>query len=111
MNTTSQATQQKFPFNYDAVFKGIIEVIPDIGMSVKSQDKVIGRITASTGMSLFSWGENLTIVVEGVDEKSTIVGIESGLKVGLNIAGNHRHMKNFNKIIEALSRNLQRKAG
>ena len=110
MNTASQATQQKFPFSYEAVFNGIIEVIPGVGMSVKTQDKVIGRITASAGMSLFSWGENLTIVVERIDEKTTTIGIESALKVGINLAGNHRHMKNFNKIIEALSQNLQHKA-
>lgn len=56
MSIASQATQQKFPFSYDAVFDGLVEVIPNLGMSVKSQDKLIGRITASAGMSLFSWG-------------------------------------------------------
>ncbi len=110
MSIASQATQQKFPFKYEAVFDGIVTVIPNLGMTVKSQDKVIGRITASTGMSLFSWGENLTIVVDRIDENSTLVGIESALKVGVNTAGNHRHMKNFNKLIETLSQMLQKNA-
>lgn len=79
-------------------------------MSIKSQDKVIGRITASTGMSLFSYGENLTIAVEKIDDNSTIVGIESALKVGINLAGARRHQKNFNKIIATLSQNVQHKA-
>lgn len=110
MSIASQATQQKFPFSYDAVFDGLVKVIPNIGMSIKSQDKVIGRITASAGMSLFSYGENLTIVVEKIDDNSTMIGIESALKLGINLAGAHRHQKNFNKIISALSQHLQRNA-
>ena len=57
------------------------------GMNLKSSDKVIGRITASAGMSLFSWGENLTIIVEKINENSTLVAIESTLKMGANLAG------------------------
>ncbi len=107
MSFASQGTQQKFPFPFDAVFDGVVAVMPTIGFSLKSRDPVIGRITASTGMSLFSWGENLTIVVEKVDDGSTLVAIESALKVGINVAGAHRHAKNFNKLIEALSSYLQ----
>ena len=107
MSFASQGTQQKLPFSYDVVFDGVVAVMPTIGFSLKSQDRVIGRITASTGMSLFSWGENLTIVVEKIDDKSTLVAIESALKVGINVAGAHRHAKNFNKLIEALSSHLQ----
>lgn len=110
MSISSQSTQQKFSFNYDAVFDGLLKAIPQAGMSVKSHDKLIGRITASAGMSMFSWGENLSIIVEKIDDISTIVGIESALKVGYNISGAHRHQKNLNKIIAALSQTLQRKA-
>lgn len=109
MSITSQVTQQKFPFSYDAVFNGLLEVIPQTGMNLKASDKVIGRINASTGMSLISWGENLTILIEKIDEKSTLVGIESALKLGFS--GAHRHQKNFDKIISALSRHLQRNIG
>lgn len=65
------------------MFDGLVAVIPDNGFSLKSQDRVIGRITASTGVSLFSWGENLTIVTEKIDEKNTLVGLESALKLGM----------------------------
>ena len=110
MSFASQATQQKFPFPYDAVFDGLVKVIPQTGMRIKSHDKVIGRITASAGMSLFSWGENLTIVIERIDEVSALVSIESTLKFGANIAGAHRHQKNFERIVSALSQHLQQKS-
>lgn len=107
LSLASQSTNQRFPFAYDNVFANLLDVLDDLGMSVKSKDKVIGRVTASTGMSLFSWGENLTIVLQREGEGSTIVGIDSSLKLGTNIAGAHRHHKNFEKIISALSSRLQ----
>ena len=110
MSFASQATQQKFPFPYDAVIQGLASVLPHIGLKVKSVDPVIGRISASAGMSLFSWGENVTIVIERVEDNVTLVAMESALKVGFNAGGAHRHAKNFNKIIEALSRYLQQSA-
>jgi hypothetical protein len=87
VNLASQQTQQRFPFPYDDVFAGLVAILPEAGMTVKSQDKVIGRVTASAGMSLFSWGESIAIVVQPLDEKATIVGIESSLKFGANVAG------------------------
>ena len=107
MSFSSQATQQRFPFAYDAVFDALVKVLPSVDMSVKTTDKVIGRITASAGMSLFSWGENLTLIVEVMDASNTNVGIESALKLGGNFTGAHRHQKNFDKIIYALSQRLQ----
>lgn len=82
VNLANQQTQQRFPFPYEDVFSGLVAVLPEVGMTVKSQDKVLGRVTASAGMSLFSWGENIAIVVQALDEKATIVGIESSLKFG-----------------------------
>jgi len=101
------ADDRQFPFDYDSVFDGIIAVMPQLGFGLKSQDRVIGRITAGTGMSLLSYGENVTIVVERIDDNKTMVAIESALKVGTNLFGSHRHAKNFNRLIEALSSHLQ----
>ena len=107
MSTASQSTQQKFPFPYDAVFDAVVASVDDVGFSLKSEDRVIGRVVASTGMSLFSWGENVTVVVEKVSDASTLVAIDSSLKVGVNLAGNHRHTANFEKLIAATSKRLQ----
>jgi|GEM_PF-2230751 len=107
MSIASQATQQKFPFPYDTVFDSLIKLLPGIGIEILSSDKLIGRITASTRISMFSWGENLTLVIEKCNNTSTIVGIESSLKLGVNLSGSHRHQKNFNIIICTLSNHLQ----
>lgn len=107
MSLASQNTQQKFPFSYDLIMDCIEPVLSANGFSVKSIDKVIGRVTASSGMSVFSYGENITLVIEKIDETSTLVQLESALKVGFNFAGAGRHQKNFNKIIASLSKKLQ----
>jgi hypothetical protein len=49
----------------------------------------------------------MTIVIEKIEATLTLVAMESALKVGVNLAGSHRHQKNFNKVIEALSAALQ----
>jgi len=107
MSFLDQSTTQKFPFSFEDVYGGLLEVLPKEGFSIKDEDKLIGRITASAGMSMFSWGENLSLSVQKVDEDSCIVGIDSSLKLGGNFTGTHRHQKNFDKIIMSLSKYLQ----
>lgn len=101
ISPAKQATQKKFPFPYNDVFDGVVAVISTVGFNLKSQDRVIGRIAASTRPSLASHGENLAIVVEKVDDSSTRVSIESKLKIGWNAFG-AVHEKNFNRLFEAL---------
>jgi hypothetical protein len=108
MSFASQGTQQKFPYAYNDVYKALLEAIPECKMEVKSSDKKIGRITASAGISLLSWGENIAIVVEKISAKSTLVAIESSLKAGFNYVGSHRHQQNFEKIIMKTSEILQK---
>jgi hypothetical protein len=80
-------TQQHFPFTYEQVFNAINAVLPEIGYSIRSQDRLIGRITASAGMSAFSFGENITIQVQKTDDASSTIVVQSNLKVGVNLAG------------------------
>ncbi|HGV4072127.1 TPA: hypothetical protein ACNHAC_001370 [Enterobacter kobei] len=107
MSFASQSTQQIFPFPADIAYEKLIETIPEVGMSIKQKDDVLRRVSVSAGISLFSWGENVSIVVNADGDKSCTVGIDSSLKLGVNVAGAHRHQKNFDKIIYALSNKLK----
>jgi hypothetical protein len=94
---------QKFPYTYDQVFTGLLHVLPRNGFSIKQQDKNLGRISVSSGMSMMSWGENIAISVEDVDGFSTRVEIHSGLKLQGNrnalFTGEGKNQKNVNTII------------
>ena len=107
MSVSSQTTHQAFPFEHQSVFRALVQVIPELGMSIRSRDETLGRISVSAEMSLFSWGENVTIIVDRTRSGLTDVCIESALKFGLNVAGVQRHQRNFDKIISALSEHLQ----
>jgi WD40 repeat protein len=108
MGIADQQTQQKFPFSYDEVFDALLVILPrNWSWTLKSKDRLLGRLAVSTVGSFFSYGENLTIKLEKIDDSNTLLIIESSLKVGMNIAGAHRHMQNFETIIAGLSHYLQ----
>lgn len=102
---------QRFPYGYDQVFSGLLRVLPENNFKVKSHDKDIGRIECSSGMSLLSWGENISISVEEIDPYSTRLNIHSGLKVqGTRqaiITGESKNAKNVSSIIAALTNYLK----
>ena len=99
-----------FSFQPRTSFDAVVTVIPALGMKLRSQDRLIGRVTATTGMSLFSYGENITVAVQALDPASSSVTVASDLKVGLNIGGTQRHSRNFNNVIDAVSGRLQGRA-
>jgi hypothetical protein len=101
------ATEQQFPFAYDRVFDALIAVLPKIGFIVKTQDRVIGRVTADAGMSAFSFGESVAIQVQRASEAATNIVVQSNLKVGANWAGAGKNAQNAERIIAALSSYLQ----
>lgn len=102
---------QRFPYTYDQVFSGLLRVLPQNGFTVKSHDKDIGRIECSSGASLFSWGENISITVEEIDPCSARVNIQSGLKLqGTRQAlftAEGKNAKNISIIISALTNYLK----
>jgi hypothetical protein len=102
---------QRFPYSSDQVFSGLLHVLPQNGFKIKSHDEEIGRIECSSGMSLFSWGENISLSIEGIDSSSTRLNIHSGLKVqGARqalITGEGRNAKNISLIIAALTAYLK----
>lgn len=108
MSSGSQTTEQKFNVPKDVVLEALKVVLPAIGIHPAKIDMYIGRIEASAGLSAFSWGEKISISVDEIDPGSSVVKIESSLKVAVNIPGNHRHSKNFNNIIFSLSEYLQK---
>jgi hypothetical protein len=103
----NQSTDQQFPFSGELVFKKLLEVLPLQGYTIKASDALIGRITASAGMSLFSWGENISLAVLKINANSCSLKIDSSLKLGTNISGVHRNQKNIDNIILSLSGILQ----
>ena len=94
----SEAAQQAFKYPAEEVFNAAVKASKKAEWNVKDADKDLMRISLSTGMSLFSWGENMSLRIEAEGDGSSRMFMESSLKMGGNLAGNHRHRKNFDKI-------------
>jgi len=101
-----QSTDQKFLFSQSVVYEAVLGVLPELGFDIVREDKYIARIEAKIGVSAFSWGEKLSVIVEGLDENMSILRIESSLKISMNIAGSHRYQQHFSNITFALAKRL-----
>jgi hypothetical protein len=107
MGLGNQSTEQRFPFSADVVFEHLLTVLPAQKFTMKESDRLIRRITAAARLSLFSWGENISVSVAEDGPAACRVTIDSGLKLGTSWTGTHRNQKNIDTIIMALSKSLQ----
>jgi hypothetical protein len=106
MSHLGKSMTKKFQFSYEDVFNGLANAIKSVGFSLKIRNFDNGHILASTGISLFSWGEDINIYVTEIDDYNTSVSLSSDLKVSLNFAAASKHEENFYKIINHLNKYL-----
>lgn len=102
--------EQAFPFPQAKVYAALIEALPAVGLKVKAQDAVLSRVTASAGMTAFSWGENLSIAVVPNGENASTLTFDSKRALGTNVVDGGRSLKLFNKVVFEVSRRLQAEA-
>lgn len=100
-------TRHSFPFAYDRVYDGLLLVLSPAGFKVKLEDRGTGRVTASAGVSAFSWGENLVLQVQRRDDGTTDLFVQSKLWLILNVTAITKNRKNGERVIGALSNFLQ----
>jgi hypothetical protein len=108
MGFSNQTTQQQFPFSAEEVFSALDEAVKQSDMTIQESDSILKRATISAGVSLLSWGETVSISVHNQSEDSCVVVLDSSLKFSANLAGSHKHQKNFDKILYSLSRILNK---
>lgn len=108
MGFSNQKTQQEFPFSAEEVFSALDEAVRQSDMTIQESDSILKRATINVGISLLSWGETVSISVYKQSEESCIISLDSSLKFSANIAGSHKHQKNFDKILYSLSRILNK---
>lgn len=90
---------------YQHAFDTTVRVLPQLKMKVKGVDPATGTITASTGFSWASYGEDVFVRLQAADEAHTNLWVEAQLKFGMvDVWG--RHKKNFEKIVDAVQRSL-----
>lgn len=89
---------------WDAMLKAL-EKAKRGSIKVESVNKTTGHILINIGVSLFSWGENVTININPIDEKQTEVTLTSGSKFALIDWGKNK--KNITNLVELFSDELE----
>jgi len=103
MGFSNQTTQQQFPYSADYVFAALEKAVEMSNMTIKESDLTLKRSTVNVGISLLSWGETISVTVCSVDKENCVVSLDSALKFSANLAGAHKHQKNFDKLLYSLS--------
>jgi hypothetical protein len=86
------------------VWEALPSALQSVKMSVDSTDADAGRIEASTGVSLSSWGEKVSVQVTAAGPDKTIVNVSTKLKFGLTGWGKLK--KNINRVFDSLDQSL-----
>jgi len=109
MSLTKESMNFTLDYSKDDVIKSTINVVEKMkGFKIKSENKLAGILTISTGVSATSWGENVIIQFEDVNGK-TKVSVSSASKTGLAGGGamTPKNQQNVNLILENITNDLQ----
>ena len=75
-------------FGWENVFSAVEKAIPNIkGMKIDTVNKIMKIINVKTGVSLLSWGENVSITLTPIEDKKTKISILSAPKTGGAVYG------------------------
>jgi len=94
-----------YNIEYKKVFEEAINALSECKFSVKESDNKTGIIKASTKMSVWSWGENIKILIEKTSV-GTKVSVISEAKAQLFDWGKSK--RNINNFFEVLNRKLNK---
>lgn len=97
-------------YPWESAFNAIEKAIPSIkGMQIENSNKITKSISVKAGVSLFSWGENITISLEPLEENRTRISILSTPKTGIMFGGAMdmgKNRKNINTIMSEATKYL-----
>ena len=106
MALLNQNGEAEFPYSRENVFDAICRAVPIIsGMKVDSADKLTGRITVKTNITLWSFGEAVLIQLSSPAEGITKVQLASGSKFGVltDLFDMGKNRKNVERILSGTS--------
>ena len=91
-----------FGYDVNTVFNAVLQGAPTAGFSVVNYDTANCIINLSKGMSLFTWGESLTVMMGVIPDGRPGLTIISSSNLGTEFAARRQNQKNA----EALANQL-----
>lgn len=104
-DTFDRTGNAEFPFPKQVVFRAVATAVEGLsGMNIESRDELACRVDVKTGMSAFSWGEKVSIVVTGNGPSAAIVSVQSAAKTIFGSATTHgKNRENVKEVIRRTS--------
>lgn len=96
--------EASFPFDIDKTFNAIPLTLSKLGWKIRTIDPTLYRISARIGVSLWTWGQNVFIVVNKVDKSNSVVHISSETTHQIIDWGKNR--RDIDKFFNELESNL-----
>ena len=80
-----KGTSRIYNESFDTVWDAVPQAVGDMGLQVASQNKEDGYVLGQKGLTAFSYGENVAVFVEKVDDERTRVEVVSKKALATNI--------------------------
>jgi hypothetical protein len=100
VSAKGSGTKRIYDRTQEEIWPIAIEAVNDVGLSFVSSDTTKNMILAQGGMSLISYGENVAIFVESINEKQCMVEVVSKRVMTTNILAKSWALDIFNAINE-----------
>lgn len=101
--TSKVRYQYSFEFDKDILFDKLIEVIQHAGFRIVQTNKEKGNIFATSGLSWYSWGENIYLDLFEENDKTTVDFCSTSF---FQIYAWGKNERNFKRIIQEFEASL-----
>lgn len=114
MRILGDETIVEVPYQADDVYKAVKEVVTYNkyhNFELDSEDETLKIIYLKTGVSLFSWGENIKVSIEQGNSKNSKIKISSMPKTGIMFGGAFdmgKNRKNVQELLNEISIELEK---
>ena len=104
-----RSDREYFPYPIDLMHKACINAInKNKRFSLVADDTSTGEIKARVGISLWSWGENVTISLNAESDTDTSLVISSNPVFKLTLVDYGKNRRNINTLLAAINAELPR---
>ena len=111
MGLVDHETKIKVPYSLENTFDALKKCVGNIdGFKIDSIDNLMKTVYLKAGVSLFSWGENITVTIKETTDGMSEIQALSTPKTGVMFGGAMdmgKNRKNLNTIMSFLSEELK----
>ena len=97
---------RKYQVGPKMIFDKLKKICSESGFNLDSVEETNKRLKLSSGLSLFSYGENIEVVINRDKDGGSCVHINSKPKIWFNITAEGNNKRNVQQIFELIEKEL-----